>query len=127
MPADFQVEPFLRQAKMAFIRLQAANDAKDLDDIRDYTTPEMYAEIAMQIEERVDASQKTEAINVHPTLLEVVSEGGYEIASVRFAGLMRESDQGNPEPFDEVWHVQKKLNDRRAAWLISGIQQRQAA
>ncbi|MEP7068757.1 MAG: TIM44-like domain-containing protein, partial [Usitatibacter sp.] len=47
IPPDFQVEPFLRQAKLAFIRLQAANDAKDLDDIRDYTTPEMYAEIAM--------------------------------------------------------------------------------
>jgi predicted lipid-binding transport protein (Tim44 family) len=28
-----------------------------------------------------------------------------------------------PEPFDETWHVQKKLGDRRASWLIAGIQQ----
>lgn len=123
VPADFQVEPFLRQAKMAFIRLQAANDAEDLDDIRDYTTPEMYAEIAMQIEERGDAPQKTEVINVHPTLLEVVSEGGFEIASVRFAGLIRETVDGNPEPFDEIWHVRKKIGDRNSTWLIAGIQQ----
>jgi predicted lipid-binding transport protein (Tim44 family) len=121
--ADFDVEPFLRQAKIAFIRLQAANDVRDLDDIRDYTTPEMYAEISLQIEERGDAPQKTEVVNVHPTLLEVTSEGGYDIASVRFAGLIRESADGNPEPFDEVWHVRKKIGDRSPAWLISGIQQ----
>ncbi len=123
VPADFPAEGFLRQAKMAFIRLQAANDTKDLDDIRDYTTPEMYAEISMQIEESGDAAQKTEVINVHPTLLEVVSEGGYEIASVRFAGLIRETVDGNPQPFDEVWHVRKKIGDKSSTWLIAGIQQ----
>ena len=123
IPPDFPVEPFLRQAKMAFIRLQAANDAKDLDDIRDYTTPEMYAEIAMQIEERLDAVQKTEVVNVLPTLVEVANEDGYEVASVRFAGLIREAPDANPEPFDEVWHVRKKIGDKSSAWLIAGIQQ----
>jgi predicted lipid-binding transport protein (Tim44 family) len=123
VPADFPVEPFLRQAKMAFIRLQAANDAKDLDDIRDYTTPEMYAEIAMQIEERGDVPQKTEVINVHPTLLQVELEGGYEIASVRFGGLIREAPESNPEPFDEIWHVRKTAGDKSASWLITAIQQ----
>ena len=43
IPADFPVEAFLRSAKTSFIRLQAANDRKDLDDIREYTTPEMFA------------------------------------------------------------------------------------
>ena len=123
VPAGFPVEAFLRQAKTAFIRLQAANDAKDLDDIRDYTSPEMFAEISMQIEERGDAAQKTEVLNVHPTLLEVVSEGGYEIASVRFAGLIRDAADANPESFDEVWHVRKKIGDKSSTWLIAGIQQ----
>jgi len=123
IPPDFQVEPFLRQAKMAFIRLQAANDAKDLDDIRNYTTPEMYAEIAMQIDERLDAAQKTEVLNVHPTLIEVANEDGYEVASVRFAGLIRDSAEANPESFDEVWHVKKKIGDNKSTWLIAGIQQ----
>ena len=123
VPADFPTEAFLRQAKISFIRLQAANDAKDLDDIRNYTTPEMYAEIAMQLEERGDAAQKTEVLNVHPTLIEVASEDGYEIASVRFAGLIREAVDANPESFDEVWHVRKKIGDRNSTWLIAGIQQ----
>jgi predicted lipid-binding transport protein (Tim44 family) len=123
LPPGFKVEPFLRQAKIAFIRLQAANDAKDLDDIRDYTTPEMYAELAMQLEERGDAPQKTEVVSFDASLVEAVVEGNYEIASVRYSGSIRESSDALAEPFDEVWHVKKKANDPKAPWLIAGIQQ----
>ncbi|MCM2327482.1 MAG: Tim44-like domain-containing protein [Lysobacter sp.] len=119
----FEAEPFLRVAKTSFIRLQAANDAKDLDDIRDFTTPELYAEIAMQAGERGDASQKTEVVTLNASLVEAVVEGDYAIASVRFTGLIRERDEGNPEPFDEIWHVRKDQRDRKATWLIAGIQQ----
>jgi predicted lipid-binding transport protein (Tim44 family) len=119
----FEAEPFLRVAKTSFIRLQAANDAKDLDDIRDYTTPEMYAELSMQIRERGDAPQKTEVVTIDSKLVEAVVEGDYAIVSVRFTGLIREDANANPEPFDEVWHVRKSMSDRKATWLIAGIQQ----
>ena len=120
---SFETEPFLRVAKTSFIRLQAANDAADLDDIRDYTTPEMYAEIAMQIQERGESRQRTEVVNLNADLVATTVEGDFEIASVRFHGLIRENDAANPEPFDEVWHVRKDRRDRRGSWLISGIQQ----
>ena len=110
-------------AKTSFIRLQAANDARDLDDIRDYTTPEMYAEIAMQIRERGDAPQRTEVVLLDAKLAEAVVEGDWAIASVRFSGLIREASEANPEPFDEVWHVRKSAADPKATWLIAGIQQ----
>jgi len=119
----FEAEPFLRVAKTSFIRLQAANDAKDLDDIRDFTTPELYAEIAMQVRERGDAPQKTEVVSVNASLVEAVLEGDYAIASVRFTGLIREATGANPEPFDEIWHVRQDQRDRKATWLIAGIQQ----
>lgn len=119
----FEAEPFLRVAKTSFIRLQAANDAKDLDDIRDFTTPELFAEIAMQARERGDAPQKTEVVTLDASLVEAVVEGDYAIASVRFTGLIREQADANPEPFDEVWHVRQDQRDRKATWLIAGIQQ----
>lgn len=122
IPADFPVESFLRSAKTSFIRLQAANDRKDLDDIREYTTPEMFAEVSMQIRERNDSAQKTDVISVNADLLEVVTEGDYAIASVRMSGQLRENN-GAPEDFDEVWHVQKNLKDDKSVWLLAGIQQ----
>jgi predicted lipid-binding transport protein (Tim44 family) len=117
-----EVEPFLRVAKTSFIRLQAANDAGDLDDIRDYTTPEMYAEIAMQVRER-HGSQKTEVVALDAELVGTGVEDAYAYASVRFKGALREVPTGETESFDEVWNVRRKLSDPRSPWLIAGIQQ----
>jgi predicted lipid-binding transport protein (Tim44 family) len=122
IPADFPVESFLRSAKTTFIRLQAANDRKDLNDVREYTTPEMFAEISMQMQERNDAPQKTDVVAVQAALLEVVTEHDVAIASVRMSGQIRENN-GAPEDFDEIWHVQKNLKDDKSVWLLAGIQQ----
>jgi predicted lipid-binding transport protein (Tim44 family) len=122
IPADFPVESFLRNSKTSFIRLQAANDRKDLDDIREYTTPEMFAEVSMQLQERGDAPQKTDVVSVNAELLEVVTENDHAIASVRMSGQLRENN-GAPESFDEIWHVQKSLKDEKSVWLLAGIQQ----
>ncbi len=122
IPQDFPLDKFLRNAKSSFIRLQAANDRKDLDDIREYTTPEMFAEISMQLQERGDTAQKTDVISINAELLEVVEEGDYSVASVRFTGQLSEN-KGAPENVDEIWHVQKDQRDDKSVWLISGIQQ----
>lgn len=122
IPADFPVESFLRSAKTSFIRLQAANDRKDLNDVREYTTPEMFAEISMQMQERDATPQKTDVIAIHGELLEVANEGDWAIASVRFTGQLSENN-GNPENVDEIWHVQKNLKDDQSVWLLAGIQQ----
>ena len=122
IPADFPVEAFLRSAKTSFIRLQAANDRKDLDDIREYTTPEMFAEVSMQLRERDNTPQKTDVDTVNADLLEVAYEHDLAIASVRMTGQLRENN-GVPENFDEIWHVQKNVKDNNAVWLLSGIQQ----
>lgn len=122
IPDDFPVEPFLRSAKTSFIRLQAANDRKDLNDIREYTTPEMFAEISMQLQERDNTPQKTDVITINAQLLEVANEGDWAIASTRFTGQLSENN-GTPENIDEIWHVQKNLRDTKAVWLLAGIQQ----
>ena len=122
IPADFPAEAFLRSAKTSFIRLQAANDRKDLNDIREYTTPEMFAEISLQLQERGDAPQKTDVQTINTQIVEVVNEGDHAIASVRMSGQLGENN-GTPENFDEIWHVQKNLRDEKAVWLLSGIQQ----
>ncbi|HYG32286.1 MAG TPA: Tim44-like domain-containing protein, partial [Methylophilaceae bacterium] len=113
---------FLRGAKATFIRLQAANDRKDLDDIREYTTPEVFAEIALQMQERGDAVQKTDVLQLDAQVLEVVTEGDFTVASVRFTGELAENG-GAAEPFDEIWNVQHDTRRENSGWLLAGIQQ----
>ncbi len=122
-PAGFQDEVYLREAKGHFIRLQAANDARDLNDIREYTTPAVFSEIALQIQERGEQAQKTEVVTLNADMVDVLTEGDLVIASVRFSGLIREEAGADAHPFDEVWHIQKSLSQPNAIWYIAGIQQ----
>jgi len=94
-----------------------------LNDIREYTTPEMFAEINMQIRERGEAKQKTEVVTLDAQMVEAVTEGNQAIASVRFSGLIREEEGGKADPFNEIWHVHKSLAQQNAPWLVAGIQQ----
>ncbi len=123
IPADFDVPGFERQARFAFIRLQAANDSKDINDIRDFTTPEMYAELSLQIQERGDKPQKTEIVSLNVNVLEVTTEAQRAVASVRYSGEIREEAGAPAEAFDEIWHVAKRLDDAKSTWLLAGIQQ----
>ncbi|MFH1815554.1 MAG: TIM44-like domain-containing protein [Pseudomonadota bacterium] len=122
IPADFDVAGFLRQAKLNFVRLQAANDTGDVEDIRSFTTPEVFAEIRMQIQERGSEPQSTDVVQVEAVLLDVSTEDTQYVASVRFYGLIREQADASPESFDEVWHLSKPVSGDRG-WLIAGIQQ----
>ena len=122
IPADFDADAFLRVAKLNFVRMQAANDAKNIDDIREFTSPEMFAEIRMQMTERGDAVQQTDVVRLDAELLEVVTEGDRHIASVRFGGLIREEADGPALPFDEIWHLSKPVVGDKG-WVVAGIQQ----
>ncbi|OZA25429.1 MAG: transporter [Hydrogenophilales bacterium 17-61-9] len=121
-PPGFDADAFAREAKLNFIRLQAAFDAGNLDDLRAFTTPEVFAEIRMQLAERADAAQTTDVMNLDAEVLEAIDEDSRHIVSVRFTGLVREAADQSPVSLDEIWHLGKP-SDGRGGWVIAGIQQ----
>ncbi|KON81338.1 Tim44-like domain-containing protein [Azoarcus sp. PA01] len=122
LPAGFDEGAFVRQAKLNFVRLQAANDARNLDDLREFVTPEMFAELQMQIQERGDAVQRTEVVDLHAEVVGYAEEAQRHLVSVRFHGLIREEAGAAPVEFDERWHLAKAL-DGSCGWVVAGIQQ----
>ena len=122
IPADFDVEGFLRQAKLNYIRLQAANDRGDMDDLRQFCTPEMFAEIQMQYQERNKSKQETDVMQLNAELLDVSIESTRTLASVRYSGQVREEANAAPESIDEIWHLTKPADGSRG-WSLAGIQQ----
>ncbi len=122
VPGDFDQEGFLRIAKVNFIRLQAANDAGNLEDIREFTTPEMFGEISLDFSDRHGRVQTTDVVTLEAELLEVVSEATRHIASVRFHGMIREENDSAAQAFDEVWNLVKPIDGSRG-WAVAGIQQ----
>jgi predicted lipid-binding transport protein (Tim44 family) len=122
VPAAFDAEGFSRIAKMIFIRLQAANDSANLDDLRQFTTPEMFASLKLDLLERGPAAQTTEVTRVDAEVIDVADEADRQVVSVRYRGEVVEAPGAAPVAFDEVWHMVKPHGDS-AAWAIAGIEQ----
>lgn len=122
IPANFDTEGFIRNAKVGFIRLQAAHDAGDLADIREFTSPEMFAEIRMDLDQRNGAPQKTDIVSLNAEILDVAEEGQRYVVSVRFNGRVREEANAAPIAIDEIWHLTKPITGQ-GGWVLAGIQQ----
>ena len=122
VPAAFDSESFARTAKMIFIRLQTAHDTADLDDLRRFTTPELFASLRLDIQERGTTVQHTDVAKVEAEVLDVVDEADRQIVSVRFHGDVVEEKGAAATTFNEVWHLVKPHDDSRA-WAIAGIEQ----
>lgn len=122
IPADFDTAAFERNAKVNFIRLQAANDAGNLNDIREFTTPEMFAELKLDLAERGQVDQKTDVVRLDAEVLEVDEDADRYLVSVRFTGLIRDAAQSAEESFDETWHLSKPRQGA-GGWVLAGIQQ----
>jgi len=122
IPTGFNVEGFLKEARRNFLRLQEANDRRDLDILREVTTEGMFDALKGDVVAGHSSAQQTDVVTLNAALLELVTEGGLHWASVRFSGSIREEPSAMAEPFEEIWHLQKQVKGS-SGWLLAGIQQ----
>ena len=122
VPADFDVEGFLKGARQQFVRLQAAFDAADQGVLREFVSDDLLPELTRQIAERGAAAQRTDVVSLEAELLGIHPQGLDHVASVRFHGLIREVESAAAEPFDEVWNLVKPIAGG-SGWMLAGIQQ----
>lgn len=122
VPADFDTAGFLRHSKTYFIRLQAAWDKADVNDLREFTSPEMFAEMKQQLLERGASPNNTDVVSLDAQLLGIETIGDEYLASVRFTGMIREADNAPTEAFTEVWNLAKPVSGT-GGWVLAGIQQ----
>jgi predicted lipid-binding transport protein (Tim44 family) len=109
-------EETLRDLKKLFIRLQTAYDQKDIQDIKHFTAPDVFAEIKMQLDERGDAANHTEVMELNANVVDT-ADG---MTSVKFSGQIKEN-HGSAEHFNEIWHLRKE--NWQDGWVVTGIQQ----
>ncbi|MBX3665177.1 MAG: Tim44 domain-containing protein [Burkholderiales bacterium] len=120
-PADFNAQEFLRHARLNFVRLQEAHDARDTAALADFLTPDLLEDIRAQWQSGGEAGGRTDVVTLESEVLDVATEGLLYVVSVRFSGLIREGG-GEAQPFAEIWHLEKPRRGN-SGWLVSGIQQ----
>ncbi len=120
VPAGFNVDEFLEGAKMAYNRLQASWDKRDLEDIALFTSESVQNEVKKQFAEDSEPS-KTEILLCNAQLLSVTEENDEQRATVFFDVLLREAPSTDTAQVREVWHFVRSNNGGN--WKLDGIQQ----
>ena len=118
----FDAPAFERQAKLNFIRLQAASDSGNLEDIRQFTTPEVFAELSLQLGEREPGVHRTDVLELDAEVVDVSEVDAQHVVTVRFSGMLREEQDAAASPFSELWHLTKPVIGN-GGWRVAGLQQ----
>ncbi|BCL75526.1 transporter [Jeongeupia sp. HS-3] len=119
LPDGTESAAFLRQARASFLHMQALNSPEQLEELRNYLTPQMFTSLQAEIGGNQDLAEFSE---LQVELLDAGEDNGQLVASARFYGKVSESLGAPAVPFAEVWHfVKLKPNDPR--WVLAGIQQ----
>ena len=123
IPQGFDQDDFMKGAKAVYTRLQNSWDKRDLEDIHQFTSKDVWEEINRQAQEDPKPS-KTEILRVNARLLEVASSNSHTVASVLFDVMMRESKEEDlSKEVREIWHFSKEDDDPKSFWVLEGIQQ----
>jgi len=126
IPAGFDADGFVNKAKENFVVMQDAWDRSDTNSLRNLMTDNMLEEIKAQIAERdatasVGQMTKTEVITLEARLLGIEESVDGHLASIEFAGMIREDVGAQPESFKEVWNMSLSKT-RNSGWLVAGIE-----
>ena len=122
LPEGFDQIAFLANAKHYFTRLQKAWDSGDLEALREFATPEMFASLQRDLQGRAEGANETDVVTLNAELIGVETDASTYLCSVQFSGMIREQADAPAEPFTEIWNLSKPVHGP-GGWVLAGIQQ----
>jgi len=123
---DIDQEFFLNAAKDIFMRMQAAWDRKDMDEIRDFCLPEVANRIELEMGDVGEKTTDTEVATLNAEITDAWVESNLEWAAVHFTAMMQEKETGSEATAVEVqehWIFQHDPASEDPTWYLAGIQQ----
>lgn len=120
LPADFDVEAFLRVAEANFAKMQKAWDTGNVTSLNDFTTDEVFRTVTHQLRERGAQDFQTEIVTLKSDFRGIIQDGDEYLAGVHFDGTLNVS--GEAERVDELWILTKPVKGS-GGWLLAGIHQ----
>ncbi|MFW1810977.1 Tim44 domain-containing protein [Acinetobacter ursingii] len=121
LPDGTEPATFLRIARQRFNHIQSVNSASNIEEIRRYLTPELYASMHNDIMSNQD-QDVAEFSNLNAMVVDSANDNGQYVVSVRFTGTVSEDLNSLPQPFSEIWHFVKPAGSSED-WKVAGIQQ----
>ncbi|MGL4721693.1 MAG: Tim44 domain-containing protein [Desulfovibrionaceae bacterium] len=120
-PKDFNEEEFIKGAKILFARLQESWAKNDLEDIRKFTSTEVFTEIIRQADEDPEIGDVA-ILHIDARVLEVKDTNDERRVLVFFSALLQESKEAENSDVNEYWHFVRS-DKSEGMWILDGIQQ----
>ncbi|ROS01978.1 putative lipid-binding transport protein (Tim44 family) [Sinobacterium caligoides] len=120
VPQGFDVEAFLEGARGHYNVLQKAWNENNLKMVQEYVSAELYQSLVSERKSLGDDPQ-TQVLYVNAELVRADQVFGEACLSVKYTGRCRELSDGSEEAINDVWHLERKLSDPSAPWIIVGI------
>ncbi len=121
LPPGFDIQAFLQGSREHYRTLQQAWNQNDLEKIREYVTPELFAELSQE-RAKLSGDQHTEVMFVDAELVRADHTSYQAQVSIQFSGRYRDSHEGVEQDIREVWHLERDLTKDNAPWLIVGLE-----
>lgn len=121
LPPNFDVQAFLQGSREHYRTLQDAWNKDDLEKIREYVTPELFADLSKE-RATLSGEQHTEVMFVDAELVRADHTSYHAQVSLKFSGRYRDSQEGVEQDIKEVWHLERDLTKENAPWLIVGLE-----
>ena len=123
---DIDRDFFLGAAKDIFVRMQAAWDKKDMEEIRGFCTPEVASRIEAEMGSLGETTNKTEVATLNAEIMDSWVESNLEWVAVHFTAMIKEEEDGIEIAAHEVqehWIFQHDPSGDDPTWYLAGIQQ----
>lgn len=121
LPADFDVNGFLEGALEHYRTLQAAWNEGNLDVVREYVAPTVYAQLHNE-RKAMKVAPQTEVLDLTAELVGAEQDQGTVNLSILFKGRCKDEVEGSEEGIFDIWHLEKDTKQENATWLIVGIE-----
>jgi len=128
---NIDAEHFVNAARDIFMRMQQDWDAKNIDGIRSFCTPDIADHVLSDMDKLGDNKTKTEVAMLNAEIAETWIESDLEWVAVHFQATLTEEtfnmaghviEADNTEA-NEIWIFQHSPNSDDPTWYLAGIQQ----
>ncbi|GAV19361.1 Tim44-like domain protein [Mariprofundus micogutta] len=120
---------FISAAKDIYVRMQKAWDSGDIEDIRQFCTPEIADRIARDM--NPNSENRTEVATLNADIADSWIESDLEWVAVNYTAMLREHTldhtgatvEDQTAEVNEVWIFQHAPKSEDPTWYLAGIQQ----
>jgi len=128
---DIDEAHFIPAAKGIFIRMQAAWDKKDIQDIRSFCTSEIADKIEADMQALGKEQTRTEVGMLEASIIDTWVESDDEWAAIQFHAMLKEETltntaqpiESHAHEMNETWIFRHAPNNDDPTWYLAGIQQ----